>query len=322
MSPIYRYWLTVTGIIGALFYVLRHYKARDTYLSKISCEALQTSEIPTNIHKRLRKYIPVFLVIEYFYTILTGIKLNTAQIKRSTLLCGITPTFDDMIDEYDYTTEQIMPLVRGETLPIEPESKCAIHFYRVGGFDWNYYWDHTLAVQTESIHQKVKGLSENELLTLTREKGGVSVVFGWHVITQEHGGAAIAKAAYELGAYAQIINDIYDIYQDHISGIATLATQCSDIRQLKQVHDLFYDQLQHSLANIPINSRNKKQLKALIVLLYALGQVALRQLKALQLKNSGIFDVHAFSREELVCDMAKWSNRLKWGLIVLDPTSK
>jgi hypothetical protein len=322
MNPLYRYWLTFTGLIGAIFYVLRYHKAREKYLSQLSCEALQTRETPANIYNRLRKYIPVFLVIEYFYTLLTGIKMNQEQIKRSTLLCGITPTFDDMIDEYDYTIEQIMPLVRGLTLPIEPESKCAIHFYKAGGFEWNYYWDHTLAVQTESIHQKAKGLSEDELLTLTREKGGVSVVFGWHIITQEYGGEGIAKAAYELGAYAQIINDIYDVYYDRASNIATLVTQCRDIDRLKQVHDSFYDQLLIALSDIPGGTRNKRQLEALIILLYALGKVALEQLKALQLKNNNKFDIHAFSQRELVCDMAKWSNRLKWGLIVLNPKIK
>jgi hypothetical protein len=321
MSHIYRYWLTITGLIGATFYVFRYYKTREKYLTQLSCEALQTRKIPANIHKRLRKYIPVFLVIEYFYILLTGIKMDQKQIKRSTLLCGITPTFDDMIDEYDYTTEQIMPLVRGETFPIEPESKCAIHFYKEGGFEWNHYWGHTLAVQTESIHQKAKGLSEDDLLTLTREKGGISVVFGWHIITQEYGGAAIAKAAYELGAYAQIINDIYDVYYDRVSDITTLVTQCNDIRRLTQVHDMFYHQLQDSLADIPVGTRNKKQLKALIVLLYALGKVALAQLLDLQIKNKDLFDVQAFSQKELVCDMARWSNRIKWGLIVLNPKS-
>ncbi|MEY3239885.1 MAG: hypothetical protein RIR11_1323 [Bacteroidota bacterium] len=322
MNPIYRYWLTFTGLCGAVFYVLRYYKAREKYLSQLSCDALNTPEIPTKIHKRLKKYIPVFLVIEYFYTLLTGITLDKEQIKRSTLLCGITPTFDDMIDDYDYTTDQIMSLVRGITLPIEPESKCAIHFYQEGGFEWNHYWDHTLAIQTESIHQKAKGLTQDELLALTREKGGISVVFGWHVITQEHGGNAIAKAAYELGAYAQIINDIYDVYYDRASDIVTLVTQSNDIRRLTQIHDLFYHQLQDSLADIPVGTRNKKQLKALIVLLYALGKVALAQLSNLQSKNKDLFDVHAFSQKDLVCDMANWSNRIKWGLIVLHPKSE
>jgi hypothetical protein len=304
--------------VGLVAYLFRYYGEKKRLLFAISCKALVTNVLPNKIERRYRKYIPVFLGIEYMYGLLVGQKLDADQRRNSTLLCGITPMFDDMIDDHNHTTASIMPLVRGTVQPYEPEARCAIALYREGRFEWNHLWDHTLAVQTESIHQLTHQLTPDELLRLTCDKGGVSVVYGWHVITREHGGRPVADAAYALGAYAQIVNDIFDVYQDREAGIATLATRCTNVAHLQKTHQDLYQKMELALEHVPVPKANIRKLKAMFALLRAMGNVALLQLWEAQQRTMGQpFDVHRLERRDLVCDLSLWRNRWRWATRVL-----
>ncbi len=318
IRTVQRLYYTAAVLVGLVWYLFRFYGEKKKLLFDVSCKALENNHLPKKIERRYSKYIPVFLGIEYMYALLVGKPLDAAQRRRSTLLCGITPTFDDMIDDYGHTTETIMPLVLGTEQPTEPEARCAIALYREGAFEWNELWDHTLAVQTESIHQKANGMTDAELLRLTHDKGGISVVYGWHVITQEQGGQPVADAAYALGAYTQVVNDIFDIYQDREAGIATLATRCTDVVNLQKIHEAAFSDMKMALGRVPVPRANILKLEAMFALLHAMCDVALLQLLECQRRTPQLpFDVHRFRRDELVCDMVLWRNRWRWSVRVL-----
>ncbi len=318
MRTVQHLYYAAAVLAGLVLYLIRFYGEKKKLLFAVSCKALETKHLPNKIARRYKKYIPVFLGIEYMYALLLGKPLDAEQRHRSTLLCGITPTFDDMIDDYGHTTETIMPLVQGTSQPTEPEARCAIALYRTGAFEWNELWDHTLAVQTESIHQKANNMTNAELLRLTHDKGGISVVYGWHVITQEQGGQPVADAAYALGAYAQVVNDIFDVYQDREAGIATLATRCTDVADLQKTHTAAYAAMKMALSRVPVPRANILKLEAMFVLLHAMCDVALLQLLECQRRTPQLpFDVYRFRRDELVCDMGRWRNRWRWAVRVL-----
>ena len=113
MKRVVRYFHTIYVFIGLTVYILRRYKKRKQYLYDLSCDTLDVRVLPEKLHRRYKKYVPVFLGIEYMFLMLTGMRFSSEQERRATLLCGITPTFDDMIDDYDYSIDQIMDVVNG-----------------------------------------------------------------------------------------------------------------------------------------------------------------------------------------------------------------
>jgi hypothetical protein len=90
-----------------------------------------------------------------------------------------------------------------------------------------------------------------------------------------------------------------------------------EIDQLGPVYDRVFEVLIDQIADVKTRGWAKQKTIGFLVIGYALGRVALRQLVQLQQRNKGRFEVYRFDRSELVCDMALWRNRLAFAWEVL-----
>lgn len=317
MSRLVRYFHTVIVLAGITWYIFTKHQQRQRYLTQTIKKLLPGMVLPDRIERRFKKYIPVFLGIEYLYQQFTGRALEAQALHRSALLSGLTPLFDDLIDDYGHSADYLLALAHGTEPPHEPEAVCAVALFNAADFVWDEHCERILIAQVNSSEQKSDQITYEQLWTLTREKGGASVVLGWHLITGAYGGTLMNNASYELGAYVQIVNDIFDVYKDREAHIATLVTHCTDVPELTALYRDFYQRLLAATHQIQVPGFRKWRLKALLALLHAMTELVLEQLLATQRKYGGSFAIHQYTRQELVLDMSRWDNRLKWGWKVL-----
>ncbi len=317
MSRLIRYFHTIIVFLGIIFYIFKNNRKRKRYLAQTVAKVLPGVVLPDRIEHRFNKYIPVFLGIEYLYEQFSGRALDQNARHRSALLSGLTPLFDDLIDDYGHSADYLLALAHGTEAPREEEAVCAVALFKAADFAWDEHCERILIAQVNSSEQKSDQITYEQLWALTREKGGASVVLGWHLITGAYGGTAMNNASYELGAYVQLVNDIFDVYKDREAQIATLATRCTDVPELIILHRDFYQRLLDATNQIPVPGFRKRRLKALLALLHAMSELVLEQLHTAQRRHGGHFAVGQYTRQELVLDMSRWTNRLKWGWKVL-----
>ena len=302
-----RYWYTLTESVGALWYILSQYALRKRWVE----QALPP--LAAHERRRLRQYLPVFLLIEYLYARLRGKALDREMRYRATLLAALTPFFDDLTDLSDYSSGQIHRLVQGSTEHDLPAARYCAALFQAGGFQWSAAWERVVQAQLSSRQQTQTGLSEAQLMQLTAEKGGASVVLGWEVIAGKEGGDAVRQLSESFGYFAQLLNDIFDVWKDLQAGIHTLATDAPALSVIAhRYHDAF-DKLTQDLSATPWRRSGQQRILALLVVLYALGATALHRWRA----APPPFSPQQYSRRQLVCDMAQWSNRLYWAWEIL-----
>ncbi len=317
MTRLRRYWWLVTGTAGAGWYVFSRYRQRLQSLHAVILPANNGMEIPEAINRRLKQYIPPFLLIEYLYVQLWQQPMPSLMLRQAILLNGLTPVFDDLIDDSGMTVAEIRHAIIGPDEPTDFTARICRSLFVQTGSVWDASWDAIFWAQSESRQQKEGTLSRSALRDITTQKGAASVLLGWKVITAEKGGAAMQQLSHDFGAFSQILNDIFDICKDHVAGIQMLATSCTDIRQLQAEYREYVAALGAALEQLEAPAGAKGKVAALLTLLIGLGELALERLLKLQVDHGGVFETAQFSRKELVCDMALWENRFRWGYYCL-----
>jgi hypothetical protein len=317
MLPVIRYWHTVIGLANASFYIAWRYRKRKKQLMEEVSRAFPDRIVPVSIAGRLMQYIPPFLLMESLFVQLSGRVFTDEQSARSLYLNGLTPLFDDLIDEQQLDREDIQALVSGHSKPEHPKAIICRALFEQGGFVWDEYWEAIVLAQMDSKRQVNGRLSQQELFQMTVQKGAASVELGWQVITEGQEGLGGRNLAAHFGAFAQLLNDIFDVWKDREAGIQTLPTSSSDMQELRQI---YRQSSQRVIATIQISNTSacrKARMRALLVPIFCLGELALENLYLLQQRNGGKFNVSAFTRRALICDMAKWQNRWRWMVLVL-----
>ena len=118
-------------------------------------------------------------------------------------------------------------------------------------------------------------------------------------------------ALFQLGSVMQLENDIFDIYKDFKSGIATLPTTLIKVNEL---YSLYKQQINYFVELCySMDYPHKQIVKFLDRVMPVLnrGFVCLDNYKYLKNNNKGIFDISSFTRKQLICDMEKLGNFFK-----------
>lgn len=315
LARILRYLATLQVLVGLSWYVKVHYKKRlafqhTNYLRHFPGALLTNT-------KRLRTYLVLFLVFEYLFETLQGKSLPKTAKERSTLLATLTPYFDDWTDDTTLDFENLPEFLAETPAQIQTPADACAYLFSTSGCTWDTHWKAVADAQLLSRAQKSGTLDEFELWDVMEKKGSSSVLLGWNVVTKQQGGSAMKRCSHSLGMFAQLLNDLFDVWKDREDGIATVVTDLVEMDQLATAYDRVFEVLVDQIADVKTTVWAKQKTIGFLVIGYALGRVALRQLIQLQRRNQNRFEVHQFDRSELVCDMALWRNRLAFTWEVL-----
>ncbi|MEO7924703.1 MAG: hypothetical protein ABIR30_13560 [Chitinophagaceae bacterium] len=315
-------WKT-PGILAAL---LRYVKKQHRFIREHlqpeldTAKALNDGSLHTTDFKKITQYyglaVPAILGEEL--CALRGSEMSLQERLALTYQGAMTGLGDDFFDKQIPSPEKMMAFLEtpekftGHTA----NERLFLDFYKKA-LEYahdpelvKYYLRKVLAAQIESKKQAVPGLSQKEILDITIDKGGWSVLFYRaamsHPLLQGE-----EEALYKMGGLMQFGNDVYGIYDDRNEDIHTLLTTSTKISETREIfRSVMNESFQVAYqAGYPVKN-TKKFLRLVSMSLCSRCFVCFDQLEKKEAETGGVFSPKQYSRADLVCDMDKTRN--KW----------
>ncbi len=255
-------------------------------------------------------------------SILRACPLNLKERTAATYLGAMTGLGDDFFDVKGYKQHQLEkllePLINSNSdyLPSKTIEIAFLHFYEKVKENTKHHKkikEHikkVFDVQLKSQKQTSDTITKEEILDITMEKGGVSLLL-YRCLMDDEMDENEKIMLYKLGGLMQLGNDIFDIYKDYKMEIKTLVTTENNI---DNIHLLFVQLMRETLElTRKLNYPPKNVNRFVMFIMMGLGRVfvCLEMLKKQQLKTDNVFKIGKYSRKELICDMEKPLNILK-----------
>ena len=270
--------------------------------------------------KKVLFYYPMYTVLActQMYLTLKGRKLTKDERKRLTFVGAMATLCDDLIDEKNFTRQQVFNLLSNnfneETLDTKAKLLIALNkelqtFYT---FSPQYLQQLKMALQRQaaSAKQLDPNISLEEIVNILREKNGhTSLMFA--SLLDEKWSDEELQFVYQSAIVGQLTNDSFDIYFDTQERINTYFNRAPSI---KKVREFFTDECTklHAMVmacDVPL--KNKLQTIQRMSILHAFTLTALDHLQETENKYGAPVNWKTVPRKEMITDMWKNKNRLK-----------
>lgn len=286
-------------------------KLEETYNGKFKDEQKQ------KISNYYGLFITSFLCSSYKR--LQGKKLSDAERKRATLFGILTPIGDDLFDEDKLDIESI------RSITFNPENYTATTFSAQVAKEIQTFLlqdvphkkaylqaaKDVLEIQIETAKQTNPSISKQDLERITHFKGAVSVII-YHQCLDEIADEKMQEALFLIGSLYQLGNDIFDLYKDVRDNIYTLVNTCDDYGVFRKS---FLERIQlqnQKIRNLDYPEKNKEEFCFVMNTINARSVVALDQFVRKQTKAGKKIDWRQLQRSDMIVDMEKPRNFLKW----------
>ncbi len=165
--------------------------------------------------------------------------------------------------------------------------------------------------QVESKKQAFPGLTKDEIMKITMNKGGTSVLF-YRAALSHSFLKNEENALFTMGGLMQLGNDIFDIYKDLNHNINTLITTTDKIEKIRTIFKTLQDKSFKLTNDLAYSKRSKKKYLRLISMsICSRCYVFFDQLEEKEKQTGFEFKPAYYKREDLICDMDKRKNKIK-----------
>ncbi len=246
-------------------------------------------------------------------------KLTEAERKRATLFGILTPVGDDLFDEDKLDIESIRAITfcpqNYTATTFSSQVAKAIQTFLLQDVPHKEAYlaaaQNVLAIQIETVKQTNPAVSAQELEYITYTKGAVSVII-YHQCLNEVADEKMQEVLFLIGSLYQLGNDIFDLYKDVRDNIYTLVNTCGDYAAFRKSF-LERIQLQNKkIMELPYTEKNKKEFCFVMNTINARSVVALDQFVRMQTKAGKKLNWQQWQRKDMIVDMEKPRNFLKW----------
>lgn len=164
--------------------------------------------------------------------------------------------------------------------------------------------------QLLSKQQDRPGLSQEVIKDITIRKGAESLLY-YRTAFEHPIQKAEEKMLYSLGGLMQLSNDIFDVYNDHQSGVNTMITTATKIKDLRLQYTALLQIGKDAAFKSGYSKKNvRKFLGMLYIGIFSRCYVCLDQMQKIEKRTAGIFDLTKYSRRDLICDMDTFMNKM------------
>ncbi|MFZ5970148.1 MAG: hypothetical protein ACOYXA_01030 [Bacteroidota bacterium] len=288
-----------------------HHPRMVRFLQREVQRACGDTVFPETVWRRIGLNVMVAQLVQVFVALLHGQPLSSSDRKKSAFLGAVTPLVDDLTDHRQLSTAQILDYL---TVPgaTDRAQRALQYLYRQlfpGSAVFRAAFLSALQAQEASLSQLgASRLAHEALQAITREKGARAFVWLRHGLRTPLV-AGEAEACETLGFVLQLVNDLFDLYKDREAGQQTLLTNATDLRPFEALFRQEVARLAMQYRQLPLPAVAKARSWAFIVPILGVSEVCLQQLLRLQGEATS-FDAQRHSRQQLVCDLAKWPNRV------------
>lgn len=268
---------------------------------------------------RLTQYVQVHSLLDFSLCGLAGKEMSNSELKACVYFCACLPLYDDFFDKSNLSEAEIKALMQApeDFTPETPVQGLFIHLLRVVYQNlpdpelFGRYFEQLYYGQEESKKLVDPTLSIEEVEKIAFEKGGYSALLFRSILTHPLIEGE-EEALYQLGAVGQVLDDLFDLWDDLDEGINTVATKFD--KDFTPVYDRYIvevEKLKSAFNALNYAPKDKEKCLRELMLMVSGGTLCGQHYLELQKANGGVFDIQQIGREALVCDMEKKSNWLK-----------
>jgi hypothetical protein len=277
-------------------------------------------ELSRSEKKKVLFYYPMYTVLAcaQMYVTLKGRILTRDETKRLTLVGAMATICDDLIDEDNWTREQIFHLLSsnldGQELTTRAQLLITLNkeLQQFWPLSERYLKQLKIALewQAASGKQLDPNITLDEIVHLCREKNGhTSLMFA--TLVDEDWDDEELQFIYQSAIVGQLTNDSFDMYFDTQRGIHTYFNTAPTIADVRK---FFIDECSKLHAMVmACNTSFKDKLNTIrrMSILHAFTLTALDQFQQTEDKYGKAVDWKALPRKDLIVDMALNKNRYK-----------
>jgi hypothetical protein len=312
---------------GSIFSVIGQLKSQQAFIARnilpVLSDATQKNDgslDETDIKKITHYYgLAVPAILGEAFCVLRGKNMEEVERWASTCQGAMTGLFDDFFDKDYMEDDQVK-------MKITPGNKCILQQSNERLFDWFYkkvldtvpdkshLQEALLAVhkaQVSSKEQVNPWLPIEKIESVTIEKGGTSLLF-YRTAFFPAACEREMKLLHHLGGSMQLANDIFDVYKDREKKIRTLITETKSIASIR---NKFHQRLRYAYSEaykLPYQKASvRKFLDILSIGIFSRCFVCLDFLEMNEKLTHNRFEVSAYSRSQLICDMDTKKNMLR-----------
>jgi len=269
----------------------------------------------SNYYNRTQQYMHANHFFGELLCMVRGEKMNKVERMRFANLSSCAPIFDDFFEEgSDLNHIQYLlanPLM--ENTQIERE-KLAVHFLNNvldslrDSKDFLKAADNLFIAQKLSKKQKGQELSSDYLLRISEQKGGFSGLMYSYLLDGEKSKKFI-ELGYDLGSFGQIMDDIYDLYDDAKEGIQTFVNQSETISDLRFIIEDKEQNLLRLAEEVAVNQKAYISFKEVLKVFMSIVEMALDQYEKIEMDEQTPPKLCLeIERKYWIVDMEKASN--------------
>lgn len=292
-------------------------------ISPLLTKAIQLADgsFDENDLKKITRYygLAVPAVLGEAFCILRGKPMTDTERMASTCQGAMTGLGDDFFDKQRLSEQGVKEFIEmpemftGNTA----SEKLFLHFYKTALANaqkpaaMQQQIFKVFHAQLLSKQQDRPGLSSEVIKDISIRKGAESLLY-YRTAFDNPLQNGEEKMLYCLGGLMQVSNDIFDAYKDREAGVNTLATTANNIGSLRKYYAAVLKLGKAAALRSGYPKANILQfLRMLSIGIFSRCFVCLDQLEKNEKKTNGIFDVNAYSREDLICDMDTAANKLR-----------
>jgi len=278
------------------------------------------SSLNDDDYKRILEYsLAVPLVLGEAFCILIGKSMSIKERSAMTYLAASTGLFDDFFDHKATSENQIQSLINNPTeyQTTNSHEKLSVLFYNKAlenCADINLLKKNSYIVyqaQLLSKRQKSSTIEFDELKQITFQKGAAASLI-YRSLLGNFESKAEELMIYKLGSLLQLEDDLFDIYLDFRNEINTLATAEKKISNFRKIYTLTIQETFELVHQTDFTPKNKKKFIQFISVFISRGFVCLDCLEKNEKLTNNIFSISEYKRADLICDMEKPKNIIKW----------
>jgi hypothetical protein len=250
---------------------------------------------------------------------LRGAPMTAKERASSTGQGAMTGLGDDFFDKQRLSDQGVKDLIErpsdfsGNTA----SEKLFLHFYKTAlsnaprPAEMQQQIFRVFHAQLLSKQQDQPGLTTDIMKDITIRKGAESLLY-YRTAFDHPLKNGEEKMLFALGGLMQLSNDIFDVYKDREAGVNTLVTTAASIKELRTYYGAVLRLGKQAAFRSGYPKANVRKFFALLSIgIFSRCFVCLDQLQKNERKTGGKFDVRAYSRKELICDMDTAGNKLR-----------
>ncbi len=320
---IQKYFGLTQGIFSVTRQLAKQRKFIDKHIAPILTDAASHNDGTLNEtdFKKITHYYgwAVPAILGEAFCSLRGDNMSITERWASTCQGAMTGLFDDFFDKDYMADDKVLAKISAATVPAGLQSNERL---------FNIFYEKALAnvpdskrmrqallavhhAQVRSKQQTDPSLPHEQLLSITEEKGGTSLLFYRSAFFPPASDTETALL-YHLGATMQLANDIFDVYKDREKNIRTLMTETKKVDEMRTLLSERLAYAYRASYTLPYPKKGIIQfLNTLSIGIFSRCYVCLDHLENNEQHTNRHFDVQAYTRAQLICDMDTKKNMLR-----------